>query len=40
MANEFTQPARIDRTDLLDEHPRGFAGDVNLGTKRCRTGAD
>ena len=40
MFNEFTEPARIDRTDLLDEHPCGFAGDTDLGTKRCRTGTD
>jgi hypothetical protein len=40
MANELTQSVRIDSTDLLDEHPCGFAGDLNFGTERCRTGTE
>ena len=40
MANELTKPARIDGTDLLDQHPCGFAGDLYFGTKRCRKGTE
>ena len=39
MAGQTTEPLRIHRTDLLDEHASHRAGDFDLGSKGRRASA-